>query len=284
MENLSEILNLACDVGRGAANILQSYYHGTAKDPNLDIQYKENEPVTLADLAVNQYILTSLQAALGQEKFGYISEETYKSQQSKDPAELVWIIDPLDGTRDFIKKTGDYAVHIALVQNHRPVLAVVAVPEAQKLYYATIGGGAFVETPNGTMPLQVSQGKPIEDLTVVVSSSHRHGKLEYLLQNLPCQHQKSIGSVGCKIATIVEQQADIYISLSGQSAPKDWDMAAPELILTESGGKFTHFDGSPLQYNTDDINQWGGLLASNGQYQEILCQSAEKILNQFPGN
>ncbi|MHC5832004.1 MAG: inositol monophosphatase family protein, partial [Nostoc sp.] len=89
------------------------------------------------------------------------------------------------------------------------------------------------------------------------------------------------GSVGCKIATIVEQQADIYISLSGKSAPKDWDIAAPELILTEAGGKFTHFDGTPLHYNTGDINQWGGLLASNAEYHEVLCEEAERILAQF---
>jgi 3'(2'), 5'-bisphosphate nucleotidase len=82
----------------------------------------------------------------------------------------------------------------------------------------------------------------------------------------------------------VEQQADIYISLSGKSAPKDWDMAAPELILTEAGGKFTHFDRQPLQYNTGDVNQWGGLLASNAQHHDILCKLAEDILTKFaPG-
>ncbi|AFZ25978.1 3'-phosphoadenosine 5'-phosphosulfate (PAPS) 3'-phosphatase [Cylindrospermum stagnale PCC 7417] len=281
MKDLQEILEIARDMGWGAANILRSYYNGTAKDPNLDIQYKQNEPVTVADVVVSKYILDRLQATLGNEDFAYISEETYKSPLSQDSSQWVWIIDPLDGTRDFIKKTGNYAVHIALVHENRPVLAVVAVPEAEKLYYATKGGGTFLETSDGSIPLQVSAGKRIEDLTLVVSSSHRYEQLDYLLQNLPCQNQKAIGSVGCKIAAIVEQQADIYISLSGKSAPKDWDLAAPELILTEAGGKFTHFDGTPLRYNTGDINQWGGLLASNGQYQEVLCKQAEKILTQF---
>ena len=98
------------------------------------------------------------------------------------------------------------------------------------------------------------------------------------MQKLPCQNQKAVGSIGCKIATIVEQQADVYISMSGKSAPKDWDLAAPELILTEAGGMFTHFDGTPLMYNQGDINQWGGLLASNGQYHAELCAKAERIL------
>ncbi|MEH2114115.1 3'(2'),5'-bisphosphate nucleotidase CysQ family protein [Nostoc sp.] len=282
MKDLEEILAIAREVGWGAAEILRSYYHGTAKDPNLEVQYKQNEPVTVADVAVSQYILESLQATLGNEDFVYISEETYQSSTvATHSAPWVWIIDPLDGTRDFIEKTGDYAVHIALVKEKRPVLAVVAVPETQKLYYATKGGGTFVETRDGSVPLQVSSGKRVEDLTLVVSRSHRNQRLDHLLQNLPSQNHKSVGSVGCKIAAIVEQDADIYISLSGKSAPKDWDIAAPELILTEAGGKFTHFDGTPLQYNTGDINQWGGLLASNGEYHELLCQEAEKILAQF---
>ncbi|MBE9050332.1 3'(2'),5'-bisphosphate nucleotidase CysQ [Nostocales cyanobacterium LEGE 11386] len=281
MKDLQEILAIAREVGWGASDILRSYYHETTADFNLEVQYKQNEPVTVADVTVSQFIVERLQAALGNEDFAYISEETYKSQLSRKPPSWVWIIDPLDGTRDFIEKTGDYAIHIALVKETRPILAVVAVPEAEKLYFATKGGGTFVETRNGFVPIQVSSGKHIEDLTVVVSRSHRHESLNYLLQNLPCQNQKAVGSVGCKIAAILEQQADIYVSLSGKSAPKDWDIAAPELILTEAGGKFTHFDGTLLHYNTDDINQWGGLLASNGQYHEVICKEAQRILAQL---
>ncbi|MEA5580301.1 3'(2'),5'-bisphosphate nucleotidase CysQ [Nodularia harveyana UHCC-0300] len=281
MQNLPEILAIARQISWGASDILKSYYHGTAKNPDLDVQYKQNEPVTLADLAVSRYILEKLQAALGNEDFDYISEETYSPGKKSD--KLVWIIDPLDGTRDFIQKTGEYAIHIALVQDTRPILAVVAVPEAEKLYFAIKGGGTFIETRDGYFPIQVASGKPVEELTVVVSRSHRNESLDYLLKNFPSQNHKSVGSVGCKITTILEQQAEIYISLSGKSAPKDWDMAAPELILTEAGGKFTHFDGSPLQYNTGDINQWGGLLASNGEHHHLLCEKAANLLAEFAG-
>lgn len=281
MKDLEEILAIARDISWGAAEILHSYYHGTAQDSNLQVQYKQNEPVTVADVAVSKYILQRLQAALGDEDFAYICEETYQSALPQDNSKLVWVIDPLDGTRDFIDKTGDYAIHIALVKNHRPILTVVAVPEAEKIYYATKGGGTFVDTPKTSVPVKITSDKHIEDLILVVSRSHRNERLNYLLQHLPCQTHKSVGSVGCKIATILEQQADIYISLSGKSAPKDWDIAAPELILTEAGGKFTRFDGSPLQYNTGDINQWGGLLASNTKYHENLCNVAQRILAQI---
>ncbi|MBW4645113.1 MAG: 3'(2'),5'-bisphosphate nucleotidase CysQ [Goleter apudmare HA4340-LM2] len=284
MKDLQEILAIARDVGWGAADILRSYYHGTVPDSNLAVQYKQNEPVTVADIAASQYILDRLQTAFGHENFAYISEETYQSPLSQDNSKWVWIIDPLDGTRGFIEQTGDYAVHIALVKETRPVLAVVVVPESEKLYFATIGKGTFVETRNGAVPLQLSftpDTRQIADFTVVVSCSHRNQRLDYLLQNLPFAHQKAVGSVGCKIATILEQQADVYISLSGKSAPKDWDIAAPELILNEAGGKFTHFDGGVLQYNTGDINQWGGLLASNGHAHDLLCQEAARILEQW---
>ncbi|MEM7726723.1 MAG: 3'(2'),5'-bisphosphate nucleotidase CysQ [Cyanobacteria bacterium P01_A01_bin.45] len=280
MKNLEEILDIARTTAWGASDILRAYYRGKS-DRDLDIEYKQNEPVTAADLAVNKYILDKLQTALGTEDFGYISEETYKSQHSFNQ-EYVWIIDPLDGTRDFIQKTGEYAIHIALVKDKTPILAVVAIPEAEKIYYAIKGQGTRVETRDGKAESkQVSNQDNPPDLTLVVSRSHRNDKLEHLLKNLPCTNQKAVGSVGGKIVAIIEQTADVYISLSGKSAPKDWDMAAPELILTEAGGNFTHFDGKSLQYNTGDINQWGELIASNGKCHEILCQEGEKIISEF---
>ena len=283
MKDLEEILEIARSVGWGASYLLRSYYHGELKEGNLEIQNKQDGPVTAADIAVNHYILDRLQTNLGNQDFAYVSEETYKAES---PGQLnhswAWIIDPLDGTRDFIDRTGEYAVHIALVNEGRPVLAVVAWPEAEKLYYATLGSGTFVETRDGTVtPLRVSERKVIEDLTLVVSRTHRGERFNNLLQQLPCQNQQYVGSVGCKIATIIEQRADIYISLSGKSAPKDWDLAAPELILTEAGGQFTHFDGHPLKYNQGDVNQWGGLLASNGHCHAALCAEAERILTEL---
>lgn len=286
MKDLQSILELIRPIGWGASDILRSYYRGHQQD-DLNVEFKDNkekDPVTEADLAVNRYILQQLQSQLNDEDFGYISEETYQKQDGKNNAEWVWIIDPLDGTKDFIQKTGEYAIHIALVRNKRPELALVAIPEAEKLYYAIKGGGTIVETRDGERKsVRVSECENPQDLTLVVSRSHRNEKLNYLLSKLPCQNQKSVGSVGGKIAAIIEQQADIYISLSGKSAPKDWDIAAPELILTEAGGQYTHFDGTPLQYNTGDINQWGGLLASNGKCHEMLCQESERILAEFTG-
>ncbi|AFZ18048.1 3'(2'),5'-bisphosphate nucleotidase CysQ family protein [Allocoleopsis franciscana] len=285
-EGLEEIVAIARSVGWGAADILQSYYRGHTDDSSLELKIEEKKdgPVTAADVAANHYILQKLQEAFDPETFGYLSEETYKSLSEQTKESLVntpwvWIIDPLDGTRDFINKTGEYAIHIALVHQGRPIVAVVVWPEAEKLYSATLGGGTFVETPEGAKtPIRVSSRDAIANLSLVASRTHRDERFNQLLAQLPFKTKHYVGSVGCKIATIIEQQADVYISLSGKSAPKDWDMAAPELILTEAGGQFTHFDGTPLMYNQGDINQWGGLMASNGFCHQELCTQASAIL------
>lgn len=278
-DRLDDILAIARSIGWGTADILLN-----AQRSSFEIEKSGESPVTSADLAANHYILSTLQAAFGLQEFAYLSEETFAAQPASDRLDRpwVWIIDPLDGTKDFINRTGEYAVHIALAHQGRPVLAIVACPELNKLYYATRNGGAFVEL-RGQSPqqLHVSTTSQPEALTIVASRSHRDQRFVQLLERFPCKRQKQMGSVGCKIAVIAEQTADVYISLSGKSAAKDWDFAAPELILTEAGGQFTYFDGTPVQYNREDVSQWGGIMASNGKCHEELCAIAQTLLEQM---
>jgi 3'(2'), 5'-bisphosphate nucleotidase len=276
IKSLSEIVAIARSVGWGAAKVLRAYYRGEG-----DLQVNEDKkggPVTAADLATNRYITESLQKELGTEDFDYLTEETYKGTTPL-PKPWVWIIDPLDGTRDFIDKTGEYAIHIALTYQSRPVLSVVVLPELEKLYYAVKGEGTYLETPDGNItPVQVSDRNKIEELSLVVSRTHRDQRFQDLIENLPIKGKNYVGSVGCKIAHILSQESDIYISLSGKSAPKDWDFAAPELILTEAGGKFTLFNGDEVLYNQGDVKKWGGYMASNGKCHNLLCEKAIAIL------
>ena len=184
-QRLEEIAPIARSIGWGAADILRSYYRGEA---NLNVnENKKDGPVTAADLDSNHYILEQLQAALGTEEFGYLSEETYQGTTPL-PQSWVWIIDPLDGTRDFIDKTGEYAVHIALTYQNRPVLAIVAIPETEKLYFAIKNKGTFVETRDGKIEqLRVSDRKSPEQLYLVASRTHRDERFQQLLNRLPFQ-------------------------------------------------------------------------------------------------
>lgn len=272
-QKLEDVLAIARQVGWGAGDVLQSYYKGDIKD----ISDKADGPVTKADIAANNYIIENFHAQLGTVDFAYLSEETYDGNKIEHP--WVWIIDPLDGTRDFIDQTGEYAVHLCLCHEGRPVIAVVVVPEAEKLYFALKGSGTHVETRAGEVtPIKVSDRSKPEDLYLVASRTHRDQRFQDLLNRLPFKDRNYVGSVGCKISTILEKQSDVYISVSGKSAAKDWDFAAPELILTEAGGKFSYFAGNEVLYNQGDVKKWGGIMASNGHCHEELCKLSVEIL------
>jgi 3'(2'), 5'-bisphosphate nucleotidase len=274
--DLQELVAIVRQVGWGTADILRQM-----ETSDLEAQDAGDGPVTLADRAANRYILDNLQASFGEQDFGYLSEETYKEEATGEPLpySLVWVIDPLDGTKDYINKTGEYSLHIALVQNNRPILAVVGCPAAGTLYFATQEGGTFVEHRDGAIaPVRVADRDRLSDLVLVVSRSHRNERFNQLLQQLPCQKQRSVGSVGGKIAAILEHTADVYISVPGKSAPKDWDLAAPELIFTEAGGQFTNLDGTPIHYNRGEVSQWGGVLACNATSHPVLVDEISRIL------
>jgi 3'(2'), 5'-bisphosphate nucleotidase len=278
---LAEILTIARSVAWGAADILSSFYHKDTAD--LDVEDKKDGPVTEADLAANHYILSSLQEQLGTDEFGYLSEETFDVKKAEPIAkDWVWIIDPLDGTRDFIDKTGEYGMHIALAYQGRPVIGIVAIPEAGKVYFASKDNGTFVETKDGKItPLKVSDRQQIEDLYLIVSRSHRDDRFKALIERLPFAGKKYMGGVGGKISTLLEQESDVYLSLSGKSAAKDWDFAAPELILTEAGGKFSYLNGKPVYYNQGDVKRWGCIVATNGKCHEALCAKATAVLDEI---
>ena len=232
-------------------DLLRDFYRRS----QLQVVDKCGEPQTEADLAADRHISHKLQAIFG-ESCGYLTEETYQQSQKACPQAWVWIIDPIDGTKEFVNKTGEYAVHIALVYQQRPVLTVVALPEAELIYYAVKGQGAYrVNRSGAEVRLRVDRSTPINDAIIIASRSHRSPALEKILASLPSPHQIQVGSVGGKIAAIIEHRADIYISVSSASAPKDWDLAAPELILTEAGGIFTNSQGQALLYNRDDVSQ-----------------------------
>lgn len=278
-EKLTEIMKIARSVAWGALDILSSYYH--SQEGELDVKNKKDGPVTEADLAANKYIVENLQAKLGTEDFGYLSEETFDVKKAEPLAkDWVWIIDPLDGTRDFIDKTGEYGLHLALAYQGRPVIGIVGIPEAGKLYYAVKDQGTFVQTKEDkkVVPIKVSQRKIIEKLYLIVSRSHRDERFQKLIDRLPFKGKKYMGGVGGKISTILEKESDVYISLSGKSAAKDWDFAAPELILTEAGGKFTYEDGKPVLYNQGDVKKWGCIVATNGHCHDELCAKITEII------
>ena len=276
----------------GAADILRAYARGEQPPHGfpkaLSVDNGGEGPVSAADLAVNQWRLEGLSGAFPDAGWTLLSEETAKEQLTEGeplPAEWLWILDPLDGTKDFLQGTGEYAVHLALVRGNRPVLGVVLLPEADELWIGLVGDGAWCEDREGTRsPVRFSQREELSDLLLVARRSHRDDRRENLIGEVQLGGSKAVGSVGCKVATILRGETDLYISLSGRSAPKDWDMAAPEAVLLAAGGRFTHADLGDLTYNTGDVRQAGCLIASHGKAHVALGERATRAMAEIdPG-
>lgn len=283
-----------------AADILLAYGRGEQPPYGfpkaLSVDEGGEGPVTAADLAVNQWLLEGLQASFPAAGWTLLSEETAKEQLRDGEslaAEWLWILDPLDGTKDFLQGTGEYAVHLALVRDETPVLGVVLLPENDELWIGVIDGAALSQggpsallpgvawgenRAGEVVPVSLSSRRERGELVLVASRNHRDQRLEQLLQAMALGDTKAIGSVGGKVATILRGETDLYISLSGKSAPKDWDMAAPHAVLQAAGGAFTHADGRALTYNTGDIRQAGCLIASHGVAHSELCRIAAEAM------
>lgn len=272
----------------GAADILRAYARGEVPPhgfaPVLSVEDGGEGPVSAADLAVNQWLLEGLQSAFPSAAWALLSEETAKEQLASGrplAADWLWILDPLDGTRDFLAGTGEYAVHLALVQHGSPVVGIVLLPEREELWVGLLPqdpdqpGEAWCEDRAGLRSAPcLSDRATRSELVLVASRSHRDQRLEQLLAELAVGSSRAVGSVGGKVAAILRGEADLYVSLSGRTAPKDWDMAAPEAVLRAAGGAFCHADGQPLRYNTGDARQAGCLIASHGRLHHQLCELA----------
>ena len=268
-----------------ASNILLKYaqYLKDQKYKDSFIQKKENnEPVTLADLEVNNLIIKNLQENYGDIDWGILSEERKNDEFKKEIIfNWLWILDPLDGTKDFIQRTGDYAMHLALNYRNKPYIGIVLIPERDELW---IGDGTKVwcENKNGNKKSHnLSSVKNIKNMTIVTSKNHRNEKLQNLIHKIGFKSSISMGSVGCKIASILRGEADIYISLSfpGKSAPKDWDFAAAEAILKQAGGAITTLDNQELIYSQAGFRQEGFIVATNNrQHHESICLELKEIL------
>ena len=277
----------------GAADILLAYGRGEQPPYGfpkaLSVDEGGEGPVSAADLAVNQWLLDGLAQAYPDAGWTLLSEETAKEQLTAgEPldAEWLWILDPLDGTKDFLQGTGEYAVHLALVHRGEAVLGVVLQPLLEDLWFGLVPEGrAWRENRAGEQqPAQLSSRQALSEMVLVASRNHRDQRLEQLLEALALGDTKAIGSVGGKVATILRGETDVYISLSGKSAPNDWDMAAPEAVLKAAGGAFTHADGAPLRYNTGDVRQAGCLIASHGVSHQELCEKAAAAMARIdPG-
>ncbi len=244
-----------------------------------------NDPVTLADLEVNELIINRINQKYKDINWGILSEENFKiNSQYLDNTEWLWVLDPLDGTKDFIQGTGNYAMHLALNYKRKPYMGVVLIPEKGELWISN-AEKLWCEKRDGSISKQnLSEKNILQEMTIVTSKNHRNEKLKDLIEKINFKKTIVMGSIGCKVASIIRGDSDIYIALSlpGKSAPKDWDFAAPEAILKAAGGYITNIDNDDLVYNKTDLKHPGIIIASNNKRNhKRICSQIKEIIEGY---
>ena len=266
------------------------YYAQILKDTkNTNDILKNNnidDPVTLADLKVNEVIIRNINEKYKGVNWGILSEENVKSvpYDFDSNHDWVWVLDPLDGTKDFIQGTSNYAIHLALNYKNKPFLGVVLIPEKDELWISD-GEEVWCEKRNKSrFKPNFSKNKDLKEMTLVTSKNHRNEILKNLINKIDFKEVVIMGSIGCKIASIVRGDCDVYICLSlpKKSSPKDWDFAAPEAILKSSGGAITNLYNQELIYGKSNFEQSGVIVASNNaNTHKNLCLEIKEVIKKY---
>lgn len=244
-EELSELLDIAKEASLLAGQKILEIYNSD----DFEIELKgDNSPLTKADKAAHDIIMSLLEP----KGIPVLSEEGRDiSYAERGEWEYLWVVDPLDGTKEFIKRNGEFTVNIALVKQGKPILGVVYAPVLDKLYAAAEGLGATLTKGEDTIKLAKRQALDLSEsnLKVVASRSHLNDETQAFLDKLTNPEIISMGS-SLKFMVIAEGEADVY----PRFAPTmEWDTAAAHAVLRELGGKVTNPEGGSLVYNKENL-------------------------------
>jgi len=235
-------------IAKEAGSIILDIY-----DTDFDVEYKGDEsPLTIADQKANDHIVKELLKLFPNANM--ITEETRNEEfDVRKNWEQVWIVDPLDGTKEFVKKNGEFTVNIALLENGEATLGVIYVPVKDEIYYAIKGQGSFKIANGESTHLKVRDNKS-DKLIVVGSRSHRSPKVDEYVGTLMTQYTDieylAAGS-SLKFCLVAEGKADIYPRFG---PTMEWDIAAGSIIAEEAGASITKVDdGERLTFNKEDL-------------------------------
>jgi len=233
----------------------------------LEVEMKPgDEPVTIADRRASELIVGGLADSFPADPI--ISEELTPSPGALGSPRF-WLVDPIDGTKDFIRGEDGYSVMIGLVCDGRPAIGVVYQPVIDRLFYGT-PDGAYMTHQGATTRLAVSEVAAAADVRLVASKSHRSPDLDRVKQQLGIANELNIGSVGVKLCVIAAGARDLYVNPAAKT--KAWDTCAPEAILVPAGGRLSDLFGAPIDY-TKELAHRRGLVASNGRvHDEVVAK------------
>lgn len=266
---MSELLDVLSEIAREAAALINAVY---AKP--FEVEYKSpRDPVTLADRQANELICQRLARAFP--GVPVVAEESDPASfAGYRTAERAFFVDPLDGTREFVKRNGEFVVMIGLLEAGRPVAGVILAPATGIRWVGGVGESAAVVTADARTPLSVSATPTLAQARVLSTRSHRSPALERALAALGVRQLDALGSAGLKCAEVAAGTADAYVAPA--RAGSRWDLCAGEAIIHAAGGKLTDAWGEPIDYRSESLVNERGIVASNGHlHAEILARLAE---------
>ena len=237
---LQQIAAIARDAGEAILVVYGEDFEVQRKD--------DHSPVTAADLAAQRVITAGL--ALLDAALPVISEEARAAPWSQRREwRRYWLVDPLDGTREFVKRNGEFTVNIALIEDHQPVLGVVLAPVTGELYAAARGQGAWMQSNAGASWQRIGTRDLAEPATVAGSRSHGGSGIALLQQLIGDDYQSMPLGSSLKFCLVARGAADVYLR---RGATSEWDTAAAQSVLEEAGGAVLDLAGEPLRYNRGD--------------------------------
>ncbi len=240
--DLKYIEKFCCNIAIKAGEEIIKVYNDETLYKNVELK-KDKSPLTLADKKSNDLIVN----ALKKEFFNYaVLSEEEKDDLSRIQNPFCFIVDPLDGTKEFVKRNDEFTVNIALSYENESILGVIYVPVTKELYFASKNNGAFYKSKNGEKEkISVSNIHDLEKARVVMSSSHGCSEMDDLIKKYNLTNFKKMGSSlkGCLIA---KGEAEIYYR---HNPTMEWDTAAMQIIVEEAGAIFKQLDNTPMRYN-----------------------------------
>ena len=248
MKNHLDLIPELLEIARKAGDAILEIYHS---DADFAVEAKSDDsPLTRADRAANEVICRGLEALSVQ--YPIISEENkLLPYEVRRHWKQCWLVDPLDGSKEFIKRNGDFTVNIALVENGEVVAGVVGIPAQDELYWAVKGKGAFIIKNQGEQPIEAASFSQTDlGLNIVCSRSHLTPETEAFIAKYNKPNLVSRGSA-LKFLLLAKGEAHVYPRIA---PTMEWDTAAAQIILEEAGGSVLVFEtGEPLRYNRENL-------------------------------
>ncbi|MDP2649952.1 MAG: 3'(2'),5'-bisphosphate nucleotidase CysQ [bacterium] len=235
---------------------------------DFEVEWKgENDPVTQADMEAHWILMDALQS------YGYpVLSEEGQDDKARFESECFWLVDPLDGTGDFIRRTDEFCVMVALMEHGEPVFGAIYLPVEDTLYHAWKGEGAFVSrNKEQEERISVSKVADPKQAHALVSRTHKTKDMDALISAIGTEKITPTGSNGIKAVRVAKGQGDFFINPTDKM--HEWDIAAPQIIIEEAGGKVTGAHGEKLVYNKREPRALHGELASNGVLHKAILSA-----------